>query len=309
MHRTLEITVASSVTELLCQQLTAVPEVIGLSVSPGASRKPVGDVLTVHVLNRGADEVLRLARAAVPTANDLSVITSEVASFIAPARQETIEHDKDEAIWEEMESGLRHQGAITANYLLLMALGGLICAVGLVSEPVPQAISFIAAAIIAPGFDPMTKVTLGLVLRRWSVVRHGVTSTLAGYAVLIATAALTMLALTAAGEASGAALAANPEVEHLSHPRLMELLLSGAGALAGVVMLAAYRRSFQAGPLIAMAFIPAAALIGAGLAVGRPELALEGLERFGADWGFIVGLGAPFLWIKQKLVHQRKPIV
>ncbi|WP_373285393.1 DUF389 domain-containing protein [Hymenobacter qilianensis] len=35
-----------------------------------------------------------------------------------------------------------------------------------------------------------------------------------------------------------------------------------------------------AGPLIAMAFIPAAALIGAGLAVGRLDMALEGLEWY-----------------------------
>ncbi|TGE12064.1 DUF389 domain-containing protein [Hymenobacter elongatus] len=271
-------------------------------MQPGASRKPAGDVLIVHVLNRGADEVLRRTRAAVPTDDDLSMVTSEATSFIAPAAHKIIVDDRDEAIWEEMESGLRHQGAITTNYLLLMALGGLIWAIGLVSEPVPQAVAFTAAAIIAPGFDPMTKVPLGLVLRRWIVVWRGLQSTLAGYAVLVGTAALTMYGLVAAGETTGALLAANSEVKHLAHPGLMELLPSAAGALAGVVMLAAFRRSSQAGPLIAMAFIPAAALIGAGLAV-------EGLERFGADWGFIVGLGVPLLWLKQQFLHRRKPIV
>ena len=57
-----------------------------------------------------------------------------------------------------------------------------------------------------------------------------------------------------------------------------------------------------------MAFIPAATLIGAGLAVGELTLALEGLERFAADWGFIVALGVPFLWLKQRWVHRRVPI-
>ncbi|UOQ51859.1 DUF389 domain-containing protein [Hymenobacter cellulosivorans] len=309
MHRTLEITVPAAVTESLCQELTDLTEVIGLSVQLGASRKPAGDVLIVHVLNRGADEVLRRARAAVPDDKDLSVVTSEAASFISPSHHKTIVDDKDEAIWEEMESGLRHQGAITTNYLLLMALGGLICAVGLVSEPVPQAVAFISSAIIAPGFDPMTKVPVGLALRRWILVWRGIESALVGYAVLILTAALTMYVLVATGETSAAELAANPEVEHLLHPKWMELLVAAAGALAGVVMLAAFRRSFQAGPLIAMAFIPAAALIGAGLAVGRFDLALEGLQRFGADWGFIVALGVPFFWLKQKFLHQRRPIV
>ena len=309
MHRTLELTVPPAVTESLQRELVAVDEVIGLTVQLGAAKKPAGDVLTVHVLNRGADEVLRRARAAVPDPKALSIVTSEAISFIAPADHHAVDDDRDEAIWEEMESGLRHQGRITTNYLLLMGLGGIICALGLVAEPVPQALAFVASAIIAPGFDPMTKVPLGLALRRWQLVWHGLRSVLAGYAVLVAMAAATMAALVANGDSSAHALATNPEVQHLMHPGLPELLLAAAGALAGIVTLAAFRRSFQAGPLIAMAFIPASALIGAGLAVGRLDLAVEGLERFGADWGFIVGLGAPFLWLKQRFVHRRAPLV
>lgn len=309
MHRTLELTVPPTVTDALSEQLKSLEDVIGLSVLRGASQKPVGDVLTVHVLNRGADEVLRRALAAVGDPQKLSVVTSEVSSFIAPASHHVVDDDRDEAIWEEMESGLRHQGRITTNYLLLMGLGGIVAAIGLVSEPVPQAVAFVASAIIAPGFDPMTKVPLGLVLRHWSLAWNGVKSALAGYAVLVTLAALTMWALVATGETSAAALAANGEVQHLAHPKLLELLLAAAGALSGIVILAAFRRSFQAGPLIAMAFIPAAALIGAALAVGRPDLAVEGLERFGADWGFILALGMPFLWLKQRFVHRRPPLV
>ncbi|WP_082116332.1 DUF389 domain-containing protein [Hymenobacter terrenus] len=309
MHRTLELTVPSATTDTLTEQLKTIEEVIGLTVLRGASHKPPGDVLTVHVLNRGADEVLRRARAAVGDPKQLSVVTSEVNSIIAPASHEVVDNDRDEAIWEEMESGLRHQGRITTNYLVLMGLGGVVAAIGLVSEPVPQAVAFVASAIIAPGFDPMTKVPLGLVLRHGPLVWNGLKSALAGYAVLVALAALTMWALVAAGETSASALAANSEVGHLAHPKLMELLLAAAGALSGVVILAAFRRSFQAGPLIAMAFIPAAALIGSGLAVGRFDLALEGLERFGADWGFILALGVPFLWLKQRFLHRRQPLV
>lgn len=120
---------------------------------------------------------------------------------------------------------------------------------------------------------------------------------------------LTMLALVTAGESSEAALASNPEVQKLMEPRLLELSLAATGALAGIVMLAAYRRSFQAGPLVVVAIIPAAALVGGALAVGRLDLALEGVERFAIDWGFIVVLGALFLWLKQRLVHQRQPLV
>jgi hypothetical protein len=308
MHRTIELTVPPHVTDSLQAELTSLDEVIGLTLQRGASLKPVGDVLIVHVLNRGADEVLRRVHAAIPK-SELSAVTSEATSFISPDEHHVIRGDRDEAIWEEMESGLRHQGHITVNYLLLMALGGIIAAVGLVSEPVPQAVAFVASAIIAPGFDPMTTVALALALRRRDLIGRGLASAGAGYAVLILAAAATTAVLVGAGEMDAELLATNKEVQNLAHPGWMELLVAGAGALAGVVMLAAFRRSFQAGPLIAMSFIPAAALIGAGLVVGRPDLSLEGLQRFGADWGFILALGAPFLWLKQRFLHKRQPLV
>ena len=125
MHRTLEITVAPTATDQLLKELVGLDGVIGVAVSRGASHKPVGDVITVHALNRDTDEVLtcvRLAEADGP----ISVVMAEVASIIDPAKQERIDDDVDEAIWEEMETGLRHQGRVTVNFLTLVALGGAI---------------------------------------------------------------------------------------------------------------------------------------------------------------------------------------
>ena len=51
MHHALELTVPPTVTDALQAQLVALDTVIGLSVLRSASQKPVGDVLTVHVLN------------------------------------------------------------------------------------------------------------------------------------------------------------------------------------------------------------------------------------------------------------------
>ena len=53
MHRTIEITVPPAHTDTLVHELEQLEHVINLSVVRGASIKPPGDVLTVHVLNRG----------------------------------------------------------------------------------------------------------------------------------------------------------------------------------------------------------------------------------------------------------------
>lgn len=307
MHRTVEITTAPHDTEALLRELEPLKEVTGLSVSHGASIKPKGDVITVHVLNRGADEVLKRARE--HGGERVSIVTAELTSIIDKQHEEAIDRDVDEAVWEEMAAGLRHQGRVTANFVALMAVGGAIAAIGLVSEPAPQTIAFVAASIIAPGFEPLAKIPLGIVLGRWNVVWRGLVSSVVGYAVLVLAAALTMFVLLATHSVEVSELVGNPEVKNLAAPKLKEMIVSGAAAVAGMVMIAAYRRSVIAGPLVALVIIHAAATIGAGIAAGRTNLILEGIERLGLDVLFIIIAGVLVFFIKQITVHRRQPIV
>jgi len=308
MHRTIQISLPSSDSQRLCDELAALETVIGVSLSKGVSIKPPGDAITVNVLNKGADDALNIIRA-ISEKHEVSITTSEAASFIDPKNSEKIEDDVDEAIWEEMETGLRHQGRITWNFVFLMALGGAIGAVGLVSEPAPQAIAFAAAGIIAPGFEPLAKIPLGAVLGRWNVSRNGAVSSLVGYAVLIASAALVMFILLQTGSVEPVELVKNPEIEHIAHPTLKEFIVSGAAALAGMLIIAAYRRSVIAGALIGLVIIPAAASIGAGIAAGERHITRNGFERLGVDVLFIVVAGLIVFWLKQILVHRRKPLI
>ncbi len=308
MHRTIEITVAPAFTDALLEDLKELEHVVGLSVNRGASIKPPGDAVTVHTLNRGADEVLRRVGAGQKY-GEISVTTAELASIIDPRHAQAVDRGVDEAIWEEMETGLRHQGRVTPNYLFLMGLGGAVAAAGLISEAVPQTIAFVAASIIAPGFEPIAKIPLGLTLRRWNVIRRGLVSTGIGYVVLIVAAALMFLVLRLSGEATVDEFVKNPEVERIAHPTLVEILVSACAAMAGVTMIAAYRRSVIAGPLIALVLIPAAAMIGAAIAAGQLALAYEGLERLVLDAALIVVLGALVLLVKQAVVHRRASIV
>lgn len=308
MHRTINISLPSDDSQDLCEQLAKLKTVVGVSLFKNVSIKPPGDLITVDVLNRGADDVLKLVRDASEK-YELSITTHEVASFIDPKQNNVVNNDVDEAIWEEMETGLRHQGRITANFIVLMALGGAICAVGLISEPAPQALAFAAAGIISPGFEPLAKIPLGLVLKRWQVASRGLTASLIGYAVLIASAALVTFVLLKTGTIQIAELLNNPEIHHIAQPTLQELIVSGAGAIAGMIIISAYRRSVIAGALIALIIIPAAASIGAGIAAGERQIFNHGVERLSLDILFILVAGLLVFWLKQILVHRRKPMI
>ena len=290
-------------------KLEQLEHVINLSVVRGASIKPPGDVVTVHALNRGADQVMRLAEGAHKEGGDVSVSTAELSSIVDPKHERKVANDVDEALWEEVETGLRHQSRLTPNYLGLMALGGAVAATGLVVESTPQTISVVAAAIIAPGFEPLAKIPMGLALRRWDVARRGLTSAAAGYLTLALSAALVFLLLRWAGVVTAEEFVGNSQVEELANPTLREILVSACGAVAGMVMMLSYRLNLIPGALIALMIIEAAAMTGTALAAGEPDLMYEGLERFSLDVLLIVVGGIIVVLLKQIIFHRRAPMV
>ena len=313
MHRTIEVTLLPAAADTLAAALQGLQHVVGVARQRGASVQPAGcDVIVVHALNRGTDAVMRaVADAAAQHGGPLSVATAELASLSDPEHQAAIDRDVDEALWEEVETGMRHQGRVTPNFLALMALGGAIAAAGLVShDPVLQTIATVAAAVVAPGFEPVSKVPLGLVLRRFEIAKLGLVSSLAGYAVLAVGAAAAFLALWGFGAVVPDDFFAGSAAGHLGHPGhppAPDLLIPFCGALAGVVVQVAYR-SVIAGALIATRMIHAAAAVGISAVAGRPDFVLDAPQRLGLDGGFILAAGAAVFWIKQRLVHRRTPL-
>jgi Domain of unknown function (DUF389) len=301
--------VPPSFTGELVEELAKLDGVVSLSVVRGASVKPEGDVVTVHALNRGADEVMRLAKA-VSEHGRVSVSTGELSSLADPDHERLVAKDVDEALWEEVEAGLRHQSRTTANYLLLMGLGGAIAASGFaVHQPAEQALSFVAGAIVAPGFEPLANASVGLTLRRRGLVGRALGSAALGYLVLALSAALIFAVLRLMGEVTVGGFAHNPGVHSLAHPVLRGVLVSACGALAGMVMLTTYRRYLLPGALIALRAIESAALVGAALVAGKPGLALEALGRFLISAVLIIAAGVLVVGLKQAIVHRRKPMV
>lgn len=306
MHRSIELSVPAAASDPLVAALRDVDGVIGLSRHVGASLIPAGDVITVHALNAATDDVLRAA-ARICGADAFTTVTAEVASVSDNGQQDQIDTDVDEAIWEELETGLRHQGRLTANFLILMGLGGVIGASATVAEPGAATIAYIASAIITPGFEPIGKLPLGIVLQRRNVIEAGLKSAVAGYAVLVAAAALTWLVLAQAGIAASAFLDGSP-LKHTLHPTPDIYAVSIAGAFAGAVILAAYRRSVIAGALVAMRLIEAASVAGVAIGMGRTDIALQALGRLTLDMSFVVVAGVIVFGLKQRMVHRRAPI-
>lgn len=264
-------------------------------------------MITVHSLNSRAGDVLRAADEA-HAHGQVSIATADVASLVDREHAEAIVKDTDEALWEETEAGVRHQSRPTHNYLLLMAAGGAVAATGFLSTPPTQTIAFVSASVMAPGFEPLAKVPLAIVLRRWTMLVRGLRSALLGYLVIIVMAALSYLLLEATGAATLKNFVGNKEIDKLANPTSLDILVSSCAAVAGVTMVASRRFALLAGPLIALALIPSAAMVGVSAAAGEADLVAQASLRLGIDVELVFVFGLIVAGLKQLLVHRRRPL-
>ena len=308
MHHQIDVTVPAAATDEVLNDLEKHDGVLAVTLQRGGSVKPEGDVLSMHVLNRSLDSVLSTmerARAHGP----VTVATVRTESVVATGAQEAIEDDADESPWEEFERTLRHHGRTSVNYLVLMALGGAMAVAGLLSPPVPQALALAASAIIAPAFEPVAK--LGIALLRGSVyrIRRALIAVVVGYLILAAAGGVAFVVLRALGLAKPGVLASSEGVHMVVDPTAADWLVGAGGAVAGLVIITSFREAVLAGALIALALVPAAALVGVGVVAGDWTLALEGLQRTAADMGLVVVLGGAVVLIKDRFIHHgRRPL-
>ncbi len=305
MHHTVEVSLPAVATDVLIPDLEKLDGVISLSVQRGDSVKPPGDVIVVHTLNRTVDDVLRLADGAREYGT-VVVSTDAVQSLNSPGDQRKIDDDADESPWEEFERGLRHNGRVSKNYLALMALGGGIVVAGLLSPPVPQAVALVASAILAPAFEPVAKLALGIVRGSTYAIRRALFSIATGYVTLAAAGGVAFLVLRALGLAAPKTLATSEGLHMIVDPTAGDWLVAAGGAVAGLVIVTSFREAVLAGALVALALVPAAATVGMGLAAGDLILALEGLQRTAIDMALVVVLGSAVVALKHVAVHRRR---
>jgi uncharacterized membrane protein len=140
------------------------------------------------------------------------------------------------------------------------------------------------------------------------VLKVGIVSTAAGYAALMLAAASTYWGLHAVGAAEADTFLKSDGLKHTIHPDSLVLLIAACGAVAGITMQAAFRRSVIAGALIALRIIETAGVIGIGLAIGRFDLVGQSFGRLAIDMAFIIGVGIIVFGLKQLTVHRRTPL-
>jgi uncharacterized hydrophobic protein (TIGR00271 family) len=183
-------------------------------------------------------------------------------------RRRTRTSDSDMQVWAEVVGRADENAKLASTYLVFMTAAGIIAGIGVLTG---SAVLIVGAMALSPDLLPMSACAIGVVERRWQLALRALRALTIG----LATAMLGAFAATAVLRVFGQV----PDDLVLAHTMIGEALTSlGPGSLmvaatAGVAGMMAFERPSGAavGVAISVTTIPAAAYVGAALAMGRDD--------------------------------------
>ena len=301
MPRLIEFVGTSEECALLLRKVQDQPGIARVSLLPGASKLPAGDILTIEAANQAGNEVINIL-------SDLnllwsgSVTISEPNATIAASAARPINEEGNDAIWEEIGAMMRQDTNPSFNFIALMAIAGAIAAFGIVADTLHVVIG---AMLIAPGFEPLLRVVFGLLGERHSVIA-GLKSSAFGYLALATSAAIAMPLALLLNDLTADQLADRPWANYWSSIQGSGIATSLLAGIAGGVIVSSRLKVLATGVMVALAIVPSMALIGMGLGSGNLDLAMGAAARWGVEVACILLGGGLILVLKRILLHRRR---
>lgn len=302
--RIVDLTVSPGQTDGLLAELREL-EPMALRLYRGASLRPPGDVISVEIPNEQLGIVMRVAdRYDLGEPGGVAMTTLEPLSMVSSAYQGLV-REVGGTTWEELELSISQDSTMTADRVIVMVAAGVIAGLGIVSDAVHVVVG---AMVIAPGFQPFARFTLGLVnrSRAW---HGGLTDIVRAYGGFLAGATLAALLSLALGssalDAGGASyLTSHTLVTYWSEVTWVGVLVGGVASVCGGLLISINRTVLTAGVMVALALVPSAALVPLGLVAGDAGLAGRGLLRFAIEVALVLAGSTAVFLVKRREDHR-----
>jgi hypothetical protein len=307
MPRIVEVTLPSKQTSGLLAQLKDITEIVSVRLEKEISVQPPGDVVTISITNNSLPSLLGLLdKMGITGSSGASITTSRPLSVISSSSAQLVRTDSSYTIWEELDQELNKESNMSLPTMAVMAMAGIIATSGLMTNALHLVIG---AMVIAPGFEPISRAALGMATRSPSW-KSGLSDTAKGYVAIVAGAMLATVVLRFWGyspaNTQGTYLPEGALLSYWTSISLTSVLVSTIAATAGAILILQERSVLTAGVMIALALIPAAAIVGIGIATVNLSLVIAGLLRFSVDVFLVAVMSGAVFLLKFQFIEKRR---
>lgn len=294
-------------TELLTDLLAAAPGVHNLVVRAGAARRPPGDAVQFDVRDAAANPVLAALRDLGLDRDGVICVERVDATLTGPASPAdhgALRREKA-PVWEMVEAVIHQGEAYAPSFYVLLAIAGLIGAVGLLTN---SQILIVAAMVVGPEYNAIIGVALGITKRVRSEVRDGLLALGGGFLAAIVVTLLFGIAVRASGKTPQLYLnGVRPVGDLIYRPDIFSVIVAVLAGIVGVVSLTESRANALIGVFISVTTIPAAASIGVSLAYSSWPEARGSVFQLLLNVVLLIVVGAVGLRTQRAIWRRRSP--
>ncbi len=276
---------------------------------PGVRHVTTGAPTADGMIALSAEVDAYSADAVVERLAQLGIASNDLTLWRVPGIQplgwhrKTRSEESDVQVWAEIVGRADENAKLASIYLVFMASAGIIAGIGVITG---SAVLLVGAMAISPDLLPISAAAIGFVEHRWHLAVGAVRVLLIG----LATGALGAFAATALLRLFNRV----PEDLRLADTAMGEALTQlGPGSLmvaavAGVAGMLAFERPGGAavGVAISVTTIPAAAYVGAAIAMGRDDPMWGALTVLIANVTMLVIASTATLRLQQRSRRRRE---
>jgi uncharacterized hydrophobic protein (TIGR00271 family) len=269
-------------------------------VALNPERAGTGIVLAADVLPSVADRVMGLIREWEVDEADYLLTRQDVVAPIPHVHAKFA--DPQEFAWIEVMGEARTHARPLGNYLALMAVAGVLGALGVITD---NPILIVGAMAVSPDLLPICAACVGIVGGRLPLVRLAVGTLLLGIVLTWAVAAGLAWSLQAVDILSSDFQVHEEGLRGLQDIDYSTILVALAAGVAAMLSFET-RAAAAVGVGISVTTIPASALFGVSLGLGEVSVSWGAAAVLGANVTLLLLSGAATLAVQRRLAARRK---
>lgn len=265
----LRVTTPAANTDRIVGLLSGCPGVASIAVMRGASVKPAGDLVLAELARESAEDMVRsLREMGVDRTGTIALESVETSISEAAERAEEAAPGEgaDAVIWEQVVRRADEDSVLSNTFVWFLSLAAVLAAIAIVLD---SAILVVGAMVVGPEFGPLAGIAVGLVHRRFSILRQSVVTLVVGFAIAIAVTTLLGLLASWAGWIDASVLTAErPLTGFIWRPDRWSFVVAFIAGIAGILSLTSAKSGALVGVFISVTTVPAAGNLGLALALG-----------------------------------------
>ncbi|NUT46776.1 MAG: DUF389 domain-containing protein [Saccharothrix sp.] len=271
----------------------------------GVAIDPAGDVVQADIAREAADEVVAsLCELGVDRDGGVTLENVDTALSDAADRAEEAAPGEaaDAVVWEELLSRTGEESRLNATFLSFLTIACLLAAVGVVTD---SPVTIVGAMVVGPEFGPLAAIAVGLVLRRWDLVRRAAAALAIGFPVAMVITGVAAFAGSFTDLFDRDMVLAAHQVDFVFQVGPFSLIVALLAGAAGMLSMTSAKSAALVGVFISVTTVPAAGYAAVAAVLAEWDICLQSVAQLAVNLVGIVAAAALVLALRNRRARAR----